>query len=911
MRRWLTGLMLGLACHAGVAAESYHIEFAHAATVQHLLTLAPPQRLHGIPGVHIERHGQEYVLRSGELGRRDVAESMARRAAGRLPSTPRVVSASGGQSTVLSMRNTAQSALLPLQVPIEGAAPARPAAAVPPAAAPAPSPAAAAGVDEATLWHWLAARKLHEYDRALFADPDRRIPPRMAALRDDLEAEAVLAGGEVNAVRTLLRERPATVSCRRPDRVERAATLLDAAADPDAALALYRRVLVACRSPRKRIDNLYLASALLDHDSAETLIAAEAAGGRRDAASEERFQTLRHQRGMDRLSRLDPASPEAAAALEAESAAIVRRREADGADLGGWIRYQQGDIASAQRWFARAVDWRPELADARYGLALMAFKLGRLDEADRLAEVAAKEGAPAAKSLRADIAVQRAVAANRAGQFALSQQWLDESENLGADPHPMRALRAWNRYGLHDFAAAAPLFGALYRDSGDLDSARGYVLSSLALERWDALQRELDGGSGTLTDEYHARESERLAGRELYLAAQARVAALDGRPAQADAPVMGAIASPSVNGGLAFSSQSGDDGTSRLTTRSQALGAEYIAGPRYLDVQYRTVWLDAGTAPAQAAIGSMLAGGRFAGTGSATSAELQQVAARWGEEGWLGWELGVAATQGGDAATGFEGMARLRQQTGNGYWELQASRRAVEESVLSWRGLSDPANPAAHWGAVTRNGVGVRLFDALGGNWGMSLAASQELLMGDNVANNQAWHLALGLGHDLKPAGYRYATLGPQLSVEGYRYNQSHYTWGQGGYYSPQSHVFVGGGLQWLSVDGRRWQWRGSLAAGYSQDRQAAVLYRDASSQTLSFAGSSHYGPAANVQLSAAMQLAAHWQLSATAAASASPGNSRQWQGSLNLRYLFDARSAVFSRDLPADAGSATSVAVY
>jgi hypothetical protein len=908
MMRGLAGLLLLLVCGTGAAAESWHLEFAHAASVQQLLTLAPPPA--GVPGLHIEGHGQDYVLRSADLARRADAEQLARQLRTRRGPVPRIVASSGAQRELLQWHSQSQAALLP-SAPVAAPSAARGRALAEPAAgAPVPASLPPPPVAESVLWDLLAHARLADFDRARRDYPQRLLPPRLLALRAELEVDAVLDGGDVTALRTLLRQRPDALSCRRLDRVGRAAMQLEQAADPDAALALYRSVLAACRSGRDRVSALSQAAGLLDEDSTEALIAREARIGQRDRASEARFQTLRYQRAMSRLGRLDPDSDEAASALAAVAGAIVQRHDASAAELGGWIRLRHGDWEGARRGFAQALDWQPRRIDARYGLALVAFRLGQLDAAERLAVAPGLGGQARARALLADIALQRAVQANRARRFADSQRQLDRAESLGADPGPLRALRAWNRYGLHDYAGAAEGFAGVYREAGDLDSARGRVLSLLALGRRDELGRETAGRHDTLADEFQARETVRLAGRELYLAAQTAASGLGDRPARVDAVAPDTVGSNSLASGLAVSSASGEAGQSRLTSWSLPLGAEFIDGAHYLDVQYRTLYLDAGRSAPQAAVGSPLAGQGFVTNTASGSAVLQRVAARWGVEGWREWTFGVAATQGGVESTGFEGFVRLRQQTDNGHVQLLVQRRAVDESLLSWRGMSDPAHPGAHWGAVTRNGGTASLYEALGERWGLSLAAGAESLNGDNVRTNQAWHLDLALGVDLNAAGYRYVTLGPQLDVESYRYNLSHYTWGQGGYYSPQSHLFAGGGVQWQSLEGGSRLWRGSLAIGYSQDRQAEVVYLPLSEESgqQRFAASTNVGPAARLQLGGALSLAPHWQLAGTAAAAVSPGNSRQWQALISVRYFFEARGGVSSRDVPADDSSFNAV---
>ena len=122
--------------------------------------------------------------------------------------------------------------------------------------------------------------------------------------------------------------------------------------------------------------------------------------------------------------------------------------------------------------------------------------------------------------------------------------------------------------------------------------------------------------------------------------------------------------------------------------------------------------------------------------------------------------------------------------------DLEASRRPITDSILSWAGVRDPVSGKT-WGEEFRNG----------GRFGLSFTAKTLLfylfgdyrfIQGTNVPFNH--QIQGGVGVDwaaIIHPDWKF-TAGLDVIAFGYTTNQSFFTYGQGGYFSPQAFVHVG-----------------------------------------------------------------------------------------------------------------------
>jgi tetratricopeptide (TPR) repeat protein len=131
---------------------------------------------------------------------------------------------------------------------------------------------------------------------------------------------------------------------------------------------------------------------------------------------------------------------------------------------------------------------------------------------------------------------------------------------------------------------------------------------------------------------------------------------------------------------------------------------------------------------------------------------------------------------------------------------FEASRRAVEESVLSFAGIVDSGTGSV-WGGVVKQGGAVSLRHD-GRNYKSYVILDYKYLTGTNVEPNHSLAAHLGLRWELRAKSTRVET-GITVSAMAFERNLSKFTYGHGGYFSPQRFVHYG-----LPVD-----WRGSYQA--------------------------------------------------------------------------------------------------
>jgi predicted Zn-dependent protease len=270
------------------------------------------------------------------------------------------------------------------------------------------------------------------------------------------------------------------------------------------------------------------------------------------------------------------------------------------------------------------------------------------------------------------------------------------------------------------------------------------------------------------------------------------------RPDAPDAPLEEGIAReiaeleaarrPAVGGGLEFRSRTGESGLSALTgltQRTQASAA--LAGGRAA-LEVEGVELDAGGVAPQASLES-----RFGGGGGVTA---RPQAAGMGLA--LTWASRSLTLRAGSTPVGFPiwnalGAVRWSGSAGRFALALEAARRPVTETLLSYAGTRDPMTGKA-WGGVVRQGVrGEMVSSGPGPSW--SVHAGADVLTGTGVATNQA--ISAGASSSWALSGVDQAGARAGLSVEtaAYRLNLHYFTLGHGGYFSPQLFVHAGAPL--------------------------------------------------------------------------------------------------------------------
>lgn len=808
------------------------------------------------------------------------------------------------------------------------------------------------GVDESSLWALLKRHDLTAFDRQLARSraqdglwtPSAALLAERARQQKEAEIERVFAyarsGGPVGALtgsqlQTLVRQYPQEFSCQRIDRLWSAAEIFARAGRKDDALALYRSVFPDCTPADNRIATLYMAQQILgaDSDAVAGLIALEQQGGQRDAAAQARLQRILYDRQLTRLAALDPASAEAARALPAIAADILSYRDVATATLAGWIMLGQHQTDQAQDWFQQALQWQPGNVDAQMGLLQIRLDAGDIGGAQSLLALPEVAADPRARGQRARLALLRADRFNQEKDADASLAALDEAERLGATRAQTTPLRAWALYGKGRHDEAASLFATQYRATQDARMAEGWALSENARGRLDQLAASKEAQQAPLSTYVLALQSQQSYYRKQFVTAHAlqqrarseAQASVDMEPegqgtggedlrksvqAYLHDELQGLTAA-SLTLGASYANHAGVDGQGHLETLAPTVHAQWFGGAdqtRQYDLRLRSLRLQANVITPDAVARALGTPATAQQSGLANVRELwfgAQDSVWLTELGRLAWQGAVGVTDGGVAGTDLHGQASVGQQTAWGSWNAYAGSNPVRDSLLSWRGQAMPGS-GQWWGDVRRTALGAKTLWQFAPRWSMAANAELASFSGHNVQSNRAVALDLGAGYDLKLQGFDYFNVGPALHYLHYANNQNQYGWGLGGYYSPQRSLSTGIATQFLTPEGRQSQLSGNLELGWNTAAQSAaaclpVAYRGASAAGIdcAYAGSTDRGAYAHVQMAAVKRLAPRWQLGVQGDVNLTPGRDRQYAAMVFLRYFFEDRAAVFSRDLP------------
>lgn len=180
------------------------------------------------------------------------------------------------------------------------------------------------------------------------------------------------------------------------------------------------------------------------------------------------------------------------------------------------------------------------------------------------------------------------------------------------------------------------------------------------------------------------------------------------------------------------------------------------------------------------------------------------------------YEVGNLRLDAGSMPLGFreedlQGGIRWRPRSGNLIWQIDLSRRAVSDSLLSWAGAFDPGL-GVNWGGVTRTGGRVDLaYD--GGPYGLYTNAAYYLLDGNNVLENDQFEFGAGFYARALDEPDMRVTWGINGTAFFYEHNVRYFTFGHGGYFSPQFYLSLGVPVEWVGREDQ-WSYRLSGALG-------------------------------------------------------------------------------------------------
>ena len=257
--------------------------------------------------------------------------------------------------------------------------------------------------------------------------------------------------------------------------------------------------------------------------------------------------------------------------------------------------------------------------------------------------------------------------------------------------------------------------------------------------------------------------------------------------------------------GIGFRGRTGTSGFGALNEFTVPLKARFPIGNAALTPRVMPITLDAG---AMANNTSTLS--QFGANAAVSSANYQLPGSTRaaGVDFDLALDWGRLTADVGSTALGFPisnlvGGLVWNQPLGDAFnLKLEASRRAVTDSLLSYAGMTDPITGAT-WGAVTRNGGEVVGSYDDTKNLGVYAKFAYGYYMGTNVATNQSY--AFTSGAYFRP--YKDETSELKLGISGtylaFNQNFNNYTLGQGGYFSPQTFYSLTFPIDWNETVGK------------------------------------------------------------------------------------------------------------
>ncbi|MBY0454900.1 MAG: BCSC C-terminal domain-containing protein [Burkholderiaceae bacterium] len=182
------------------------------------------------------------------------------------------------------------------------------------------------------------------------------------------------------------------------------------------------------------------------------------------------------------------------------------------------------------------------------------------------------------------------------------------------------------------------------------------------------------------------------------------------------------------------------------------------------------------------------------------------------------WDIGVIGM--GLPVTNVVGGLGKSGTWGRYSYKLEFARRPLTGSMLSYVGARDPITGQI-WGGVVSTGLSGRISTDVG-PYSLSFSASDALLSGQNVRDNNRWQLRWAADRDVLRAPGNVLNVGLALSLQGNARDLSEFSWGNGGYYSPRGYASLALPVEWSGRNGP-WTWsaRGSLSVSRSSSRES------------------------------------------------------------------------------------------
>lgn len=177
------------------------------------------------------------------------------------------------------------------------------------------------------------------------------------------------------------------------------------------------------------------------------------------------------------------------------------------------------------------------------------------------------------------------------------------------------------------------------------------------------------------------------------------------------------------------------------------------------------------------------------------------------------------------------GVARTGTLGRYGY-KLEAFRRPITGSLLSYAGARDPITGQV-WGGVVATGAAGRLSTDLG-PYSASASLNLAALTGKNVETNTRAQLRVAVDRDVWKSEASVVNMGVTFSAWHYGKDLSEYSFGHGGYYSPRSYASIALPIEWSGRKGAfTWLARGAISVSRSSSGDTDYFPQSALLQSL------------------------------------------------------------------------------
>jgi tetratricopeptide (TPR) repeat protein len=419
---------------------------------------------------------------------------------------------------------------------------------------------------------------------------------------------------------------------------------------------------------------------------------------------------------------------------------------------------------------------------------------------------ATPEQAEAVAELELGMALRRSEALRAAGKPAEALAALPpqsasrpRSQQLRLDLERARALRAAGRG-----EEAIAIYQALLRQDG-ADRETGMALAATLVERRDlaGARVQIDAALAAQPDDAQAlalssRVAEAEGRLDKALDLERRSLALEDRGEVWRYRRLAELSDAQLAwnfGAIDWLYRSGSEGKGRLSAQELALAWRqgWGAGGRWY-VRAAAARVSAGTLAVAddydtSTFGTLLLCQPNCGFGSVDQLETGLILAAGFERG--PWRLDLGTSPIGFPVVNVLGGVAYRGELGPASYTVEASRRAVTSSLLSYSGTVDP-NTGRTWGGVVANGVRVNVSRDSGGDYGAWGLAGLYRLTGRNVQDNDKGEVMAGIYRRLVNEGDRLLTVGATGMYWHHSENAGEFTLGHGGYYSPGNYQSLG-----------------------------------------------------------------------------------------------------------------------